>query len=401
MREIQARFFSKIGGLIGGGVPWLDAFAVGARSVGDDPALQDALERVVDRLRQGHSPSDAIAEEPLFSEEVVRTVRAGEEMGDLESKAMHIAEQLLAGAFEVGRSVAVSAEAAARLEEIVDAARASGATHVHLEPTEIGGCVRVRRAGRLSDEIALSETDYASLLAAVDVACPVPASLADFREGPGAVLRLEPELTPEDIEIPEDAAKRLRDWAATGRGLVLVAGRPAAARIALVRALLEGLPEGAKVCAVSRVGPIPVPALHVEGDDTVAALAAAVGQDPDAIVLPEIEDRETARAAVREARRGSLVVVGAPAPDAEAATRGLTTIGVDEALVVDALAGACAIRLLRPEPGAGPRGPLALVETLGPNGRPLEGTRTIRDEAAARAEAGEISRAEALSDGIV
>ena len=72
--ESQIRFWSRVGGLIGGGVPWVDAFALAAGAV-DDPVLRDALDRVTERMREGDAPSDAMGDENPFSDEVVRRAR--------------------------------------------------------------------------------------------------------------------------------------------------------------------------------------------------------------------------------------------------------------------------------------------------------------------------------------
>ncbi len=78
-----------------------------------------------------------------------------------------------------------------------------------------------------------------------------------------------------------------------------------------------------------------------------SGLRAILRQDPDIIMMGEIRDRETAETAVRAALTGHLVLTTLHTNDAMGAIPRLKDIGLDPALMSDALLGIVAQRLVR------------------------------------------------------
>jgi hypothetical protein len=346
-RETQARFWSKLAGLIGGGVPWVDAFGLAGRAVEEDPDLFAAIARVVERMRNGDAPSDALADEDGFSDEVVRTVRAGEEMGDLEVKAEHLAEQIRSGAFAVGRAAMPPEETEEALAEILESARAAGATHVHFLPHPGGGKVRRRVGGRLDEGRVLPPEEFEGLLRALPDAGnletgdgPVRVSRVAFREGPGATLRLTPP-PEEEIRISGGDLETVRPWLDRLSGLVLVAGRPAAAREALLSALVAPRLATEKVCVLGDGEGLPG-ALNLPAETD---LASVLDQDPDLLVLARVPGRAAAHALLRAAERVPAIAV-VPVDRAVDAVSVLAALGPGDRLAC-VLVGAVAVRVER------------------------------------------------------
>ncbi|MHC4473382.1 MAG: type II secretion system F family protein [Planctomycetota bacterium] len=100
LREDQAKFFGKVGALMGAGVPMLRAFEVAQERV-ETPALREALKRIMELTYHGNSVTESFATEGShFTKEVLCLLQTGEEMGDLEKKASAIARGLLDGSFD-------------------------------------------------------------------------------------------------------------------------------------------------------------------------------------------------------------------------------------------------------------------------------------------------------------
>ena len=84
-REVLAARASRvIAILLGGGAPFVVALDDAARSI-DDPSAKREVVRIRARVREGVSPSAAVAEGTLFPPVLARLVAAGEESSQLES----------------------------------------------------------------------------------------------------------------------------------------------------------------------------------------------------------------------------------------------------------------------------------------------------------------------------
>jgi len=78
-----ARFAATLSILVGGGVPLLAALASGARVMGN-AVLREAVERAIERVREGVSLARALGETRVFPPLLVHLVASGEASGKLE-----------------------------------------------------------------------------------------------------------------------------------------------------------------------------------------------------------------------------------------------------------------------------------------------------------------------------
>lgn len=98
-----SRFASTLAILVGGGVPLLTALASGARVV-TNMVLREAVERAIERVREGASLARALGETRAFPPLLVHMVASGEASGKLEQmleRAAHLETQALERRLEV------------------------------------------------------------------------------------------------------------------------------------------------------------------------------------------------------------------------------------------------------------------------------------------------------------
>jgi general secretion pathway protein F len=92
-----SRFASTLAILVGGGVPLLSALASGAR-VMTNMVMREAIERAIDRVREGTSLARALGETRAFPPLLIHLVASGEVSGKLEQmleRAAHLETQAL------------------------------------------------------------------------------------------------------------------------------------------------------------------------------------------------------------------------------------------------------------------------------------------------------------------
>ena len=92
-----SRFASTLAILVGGGVPLLSALASGAR-VMTNMVMREAIERAIERVREGASLARALGETRAFPPLLIHMVASGEVSGKLEqmlNRAAHLETQAL------------------------------------------------------------------------------------------------------------------------------------------------------------------------------------------------------------------------------------------------------------------------------------------------------------------
>jgi general secretion pathway protein F len=92
-----SRFASTLAILVGGGVPLLSALSSGAR-VMNNLVLREAVERAIERVREGASLARALGETRAFPPLLIHLVASGEVSGKLEQmleRAAHLETQAL------------------------------------------------------------------------------------------------------------------------------------------------------------------------------------------------------------------------------------------------------------------------------------------------------------------
>jgi general secretion pathway protein F len=92
-----SRFASTLAILVGGGVPLLSALASGSR-VMSNMVMRDAIERAIERVREGTGLARALGETRVFPPLLIHLVASGEVSGKLEQmldRAAHLETQAL------------------------------------------------------------------------------------------------------------------------------------------------------------------------------------------------------------------------------------------------------------------------------------------------------------------
>lgn len=86
-----ARFTSNLSVLVQTGVPFVDAIEVASFTAGNQ-VLSRSAGRIADAVNRGGRISDAMAEEPIFTDMVVQMVSAGEDSGSIDLMLQKIAD---------------------------------------------------------------------------------------------------------------------------------------------------------------------------------------------------------------------------------------------------------------------------------------------------------------------
>jgi len=155
------------------------------------------------------------------------------------------------------------------------------------------------------------------------------------------------------LDLPPQAAARLREIVRRGTGMVLVTD-PAGNNGATLYAVLAEIRAGdRKILTVEDPVAYSLPGLaqvqvdQARGMDFPHALRSAVRQDPDALLVGEMPDAETAQTGLRAAMSGCLVLAGLNARDAADSLVVLADMGVPDYMVASALQAILAQRRLR------------------------------------------------------
>ena len=210
------------------------------------------------------------------------------------------------------------------------------------------------------------------------------ASIFRQRGAVGIVMRLIPiqVRSLEELGLPPVLAQ----IAGARRGLVLIAGATGNGKTTTLAAMVRHINETRHAHVVTIEDPIeflhePQKCLIIQrevGSDTESfseAMAAAMRQDPDVIVLGELGDHASAAAALDAAETGILVLSAVPTPDAVSSIHHVIGLFEGDAQAVardrlgDALQAIVSLRLL---PAADGRGRIPAAEVL-------RHTRAIRD----------------------
>jgi type IV pilus assembly protein PilB len=263
----------------------------------------------------------------------------------------------------------------------LDAAIKESATDVHFEPDESGARVRFRIDGGLVVRMRHDAAAHAAIVAHLKAMAGVAAargeaangiirvrtgcrdlelflSAAPVVHGDRVVIRIRDgarsPLRLEKLGFGYETLKQWRRLITSPRGLLLVTG-PAGSgkRTTLCCSLAEVDRDRLNVCALDdgRHPPL-VGVNHFRTSDggtlsPAAALRAALAQEPDILMVPQLRDAETARLAVAAAMSGRLVLAGVHAADSVGAIVRLLTLGVDPYVLGSAVAGVLCQRLVR------------------------------------------------------
>lgn len=307
--------------------------------------------------------------------------------------------------------------------ELVDAlithARGAGASDLHVEPGRDGLEVRLRVEGALEPVATLP----ASLAPNIAARCKVVAGLLTYRvdipqegsfrdamgegrvstfpvvHGEKVVIRFfqaGPDRDLEGLGFEPRVAKALANALDGREGLILLTGPSGSGKTTTIYACLRRLAAaGRQVCTLEDPVEREIPGISqssirpAAGFDFARGLRSLLRQDPEAIMIGEIRDPETAESALRAALTGHLVIATVHATSAPGAASRLLDMGLEPYLLTGSLRAVLHQRLVRNAHGPG-RFPLAEL---------LEPGQAFRRAVLARADADGLAEA-AIADSM-
>lgn len=268
------------------------------------------------------------------------------------------------------------------VRSVFEAALASRATDIHIEPLGQHGRVRFRIDGVCMEVLTLSRAVYREVIARIKVLAemdvterrrpqdghvrfiadskPLDMRIASVptRQGEKLAVRLidagHVQLSLDDIGLAADELGALREVARRPHGLILATGPVGSGKTTTLYACLSEV-DRTQVNVFSVEDPVEIElegANQVEvnraiGLDFVSGLRALLRQDPDVVLIGEIRDDETAHIGVRAAMTGRLVYSTLHANSAAAAVTTLRNYGIPDFMISASLQGVVAQRLMR------------------------------------------------------
>lgn len=268
------------------------------------------------------------------------------------------------------------------LEVILAGALATDASDVHIEPQEHAVRLRMRLDGTLHDIAELPPRLFALLLSRIKLVSELKLNIHDRAQdgrftigldhiaievrtstlpgphGENVVLRiLNPktiELTLQDLGMSPWVADAMKKELKKPNGLILTTGPTGSGKTTTLYTFLRAIHDpGIKIITIE--DPIEYHLTGIEqtqvdtekGYDFANGLRAIVRQDPDAILVGEIRDLETAETAMHAALTGHLVFSTLHTNDAAGTIPRLIDLGVRPSIIAPAINVAMAQRLVR------------------------------------------------------
>jgi type II secretory ATPase GspE/PulE/Tfp pilus assembly ATPase PilB-like protein len=268
------------------------------------------------------------------------------------------------------------------VDELFDAALSSGASDVHIEPDLDGGRVRERVDGVLRTTRRIPEALFAQilvrvkLLAGMDIAdrrLPQDGGFRTTRNGRSVDARVSsmPTILGEKLALrlldvranvpsleilgmPPEIAEPFRAFAHAAAGFIVVCGPTGSGKTTTAYATLaERNVEGQHVCTVEdpvemRLNGVAQVQVNVRAGLTFpAALRALLRQDPNAVLIGELRDAETAAVASAAALSGQLIFTTLHSAGADGAVDRLLELGLSRRSIAAGLSGSLGQRLVR------------------------------------------------------
>ena len=309
------------------------------------------------------------------------TARIGDALRDFEAR---MEEQRAALPTEPGDRIVVdeNAPVVQVVNLLLEQAVRDRASDVHIEPQPDRVRVRVRTDGALHEVLSLPLAVGPSLVSRIKVMADMNiverrrpqdgqmAVTAGGREldvrvsttgtvfGEKCVLRLLDRsralLRLDQLGMPDDVAQRFSALVRSPHGMVVCAGPTGSGKTTTLYAtMMEITSDEVNVTTIEDPVEYVFPSINQiqvneQADITFAStLRSILRQDPDAILVGEIRDVDTARIAVQAALTGHFVMSSLHATDAVAALHRFLDMGVEPFLVASSLIGVVGQRLVR------------------------------------------------------
>ena len=275
-----------------------------------------------------------------------------------------------------------ASEVAALTSELLRGADSARASDIHIEPKGEYAVVRIRVDGDLSEVRRLTPRQCAMVVARfkalghMDIAerrKPQDGSLEAIVQGRRLKLRLVTSGTPqgesmvirllesssrplglEELGMTSDQAATMEDFAARGHGLVLFVGPTGSGKSTTIFSLLSQI-DGARRSVVTIEDPVEyrIPFANQQqvsekaGVTFESLLKSAVRQDPDILLIGEVRDLFSAKAALDFAVSGHLTLTSLHSANATTAMFRLERLGIEPDVIADATLAVVAQKLLR------------------------------------------------------
>ena len=272
------------------------------------------------------------------------------------------------------------------VNELLGDAIASGASDIHLEPSQRGFGVRYRVDGLMLDQIVSREMDrfHAAIVSRLKIMAmlniaekrlpqdgrirfqasreevDVRVSTIPMIHGESVVLRLlrkgRNQWGLAQLELPLSTARQWQQIINRTNGIILITGPTGSGKTTTLYHLLAEIratrPD-AKIITIEDPVEYSLPGIHqiqineATGLTFARGLRSVLRHDPDVILLGEIRDQTTARHAIEAALTGHLVLASLHTNDAAGAFTRLMEMEIEPYLVASTLVAAAAQRLVR------------------------------------------------------
>ena len=264
---------------------------------------------------------------------------------------------------------------------LVDAVK-SGASDVHIEPTDKYVLVRYRIDGALRDVLKYPQNLHAPVISRVKIISRLDITTRMLPQDGRSTLRVDgrnvdlrvstlPSVTGEAIVIrlldhatrvmtmdklgmPDRSLSLFSDLISRPQGMILITGPTGSGKTTTLYAILQQLrSETDNIVSIEDPVEYKIPGIRqVQVNEATrltfpVALRSILRQDPDKIMVGEIRDLETAEIAMRAAVTGHLVFSTVHTNDTVSSVVRLLDIGIPHYLINTALAGVMAQRLVR------------------------------------------------------
>jgi general secretion pathway protein E len=256
------------------------------------------------------------------------------------------------------------------------------ASDIHVEPKQDDFSVRIRVDGSMVDVARLPKDMGVKLMSLVKIMCDidiaqrnivqeghfssrVPDRRVDYRVsfapamfGQKLVIRiLDTANTPHhvwDLQMPEWMFKTVQDAMRQDSGMFLVCGPTGSGKTSTLYAVIRDIDTSERNVVtiedpveIQLDGVTQIPVNEAQGNTFAALLKSVLRQDPDAILVGEVRDPETARTALQAAITGHLVFSTVHAKDTIGTVFRLLDLGLEPYLVASGLQLVLAQRLVR------------------------------------------------------
>lgn len=270
------------------------------------------------------------------------------------------------------------------VNEIIVEAVSERASDIHIEPFEHHISIRYRIDGVLQEapvpqqmhRFAPAIISRIKILANMNIAerrvpqdgrikfqvggrqIDVRVSVIPMLFGEGVVMRLLDKsnvlFTLQELGMDEEMYEQFKGLIDRPHGIILVTGPTGAGKTTTLYAALNAI-VGPEIKVLTVEDPVEyhlggvnqIPVNHQVGMTFEKGLRAILRHDPDVVMIGEIRDLETARAATQAALTGHLVLSTLHTNDSASAPMRLIDMGVEPFLVSSTLIGAMAQRLVR------------------------------------------------------